>query len=111
MNRSMIRAAWVLIAIAGVLSACSFSLGYDGADAQTVRDDLAARLTEAQQAQTQALALWDRLIAGEMVSCEDAIPRQNWWRCPRLNWASMRRRRPCRSCSIPQSAILSLIHI
>lgn len=73
MNRSMIRAAWVLIAIAGVLSACSFSLGADRADAQAVHDDLAARLTEAQQAQTQALALWDRLIVGEMVSCEDAI--------------------------------------
>lgn len=38
------------------------------------RRDLAARLAEAEADQAAALALWDRVIFGELVSCEDAIP-------------------------------------
>ena len=69
MNRSMIRAALVFIAIVAVLPACSFALGGDRADAESVHADLVARLAEAQTAQAQALALWDRLIFGEAVTC------------------------------------------
>lgn len=70
----MIRLALICIAIVGVLSACSFALGGDRADAESVHADLAARLAEAQADQAQALALWDRLIFGEAVTCEEAIP-------------------------------------
>jgi hypothetical protein len=42
--------------------------------ADTARPTLAARLVEAQQSQAAALALWDRIIFGEIVSCQEAIP-------------------------------------
>jgi hypothetical protein len=38
------------------------------------RDDLAQRLEEVQSDQAAALALWDRVIFGELVSCQEAIP-------------------------------------
>ena len=43
-------------------------------DAATVRADLAARLDETRVAQAAALDLWDRIIFGETVSCQEAIP-------------------------------------
>lgn len=48
----------------------------DGADvsAGQVRADLAAHLGEVRAAQAAALALWDRVIFGEAVSCQEAIP-------------------------------------
>jgi len=73
-KRSMIRVALILSAVAGVLAACSFSLGRDRIDASAVHADLAARLAEAQVDQAQALALWDRLIFGEAVPCEEVSP-------------------------------------
>ncbi|MCZ7541900.1 MAG: hypothetical protein M5U29_18700 [Anaerolineae bacterium] len=39
-----------------------------------VRADLAAHLGEVRAAQAAALALWDRVIFGETVSCQEAIP-------------------------------------
>ncbi len=39
-----------------------------------VRATLSARLHETRLAQTAALDLWDRLIVGEAVSCDEAIP-------------------------------------
>ena len=44
------------------------------AQTDTSRSTLAARLAEAQQSQAAALALWDRVIFGEMVACQEAIP-------------------------------------
>ncbi|MBN1564873.1 MAG: hypothetical protein JXA10_13585 [Anaerolineae bacterium] len=57
-------AAWLFV------SACTL-IGESDAGDSGVRDQLAAKLTETQQAQTAALALWDRVIFGEMVSCAD----------------------------------------
>ena len=39
-----------------------------------VRADLVARLDEVRAAQAAALALWDRIIFGETVSCAETIP-------------------------------------
>lgn len=69
-----VRVALLLVLIAALLPACTFTLGEDRADPQTVRADLAARLAETRDAQAQALALWDRVIFGEQVSCQEAIP-------------------------------------
>jgi hypothetical protein len=38
-----------------------------------VHSDLLARLADVRQAQIAALSLWDRVIFGEIVSCQDAI--------------------------------------
>jgi hypothetical protein len=54
-----------------VLVGCTLS---SRAPADAVRGDLVARLDESQQSQAAALALWDRVIFGEAVSCQDAIP-------------------------------------
>lgn len=43
-------------------------------DSATVSTTLAARLAEIQASQAAALNLWDRLIFGEVVSCQEAIP-------------------------------------
>jgi hypothetical protein len=43
-------------------------------EAGTVRADLATRLDETRSAQAAALDLWDRIIFGETVSCQEAIP-------------------------------------
>jgi hypothetical protein len=40
----------------------------------TAYADLTTRLAETQQSQAAALALWDRVIFGEEVSCQDVIP-------------------------------------
>jgi hypothetical protein len=40
----------------------------------TAYADLTARLAETQQSQAAALALWDRVIFGEEVSCQETIP-------------------------------------
>lgn len=69
-----IRVALLLALIAALLPACTFTLGEDRADPETVRAELVARLAETRSAQAQALALWDRVIVGEQVSCQDAIP-------------------------------------
>ena len=41
---------------------------------EITRDDLIQRLEEVQRDQAAALALWDRIIFGELVSCEESIP-------------------------------------
>jgi len=53
-----------------VLSACTLISQSDGPTA-SARDQLAAMITETQQAQAAALALWDRVIFGEIVSCQE----------------------------------------
>lgn len=68
----VIRKLWGILAILWILAGCS-ALGESESSA-AVRDDLEARLTEAQQSQAAALALWDRIIFGEVVSCQDYIP-------------------------------------
>ena len=40
----------------------------------TTRTDLLGRLDEARRDQAAALALWDRIIFGEVVSCQEFIP-------------------------------------
>jgi hypothetical protein len=42
--------------------------------ADTTYADLVAGFNAAQQAQVAALALWDRVIFGEAVSCQETIP-------------------------------------
>ncbi len=61
-----------LALIAGALAACT--LTGSGTSSEALRADLAARLVETQASQAAALALWDRVIFGEEVSCQDAIP-------------------------------------
>jgi hypothetical protein len=41
---------------------------------EITRDDLAQRLEEVQRDQAAALALWDRIIFGDLVSCQEVIP-------------------------------------
>lgn len=69
-----IRAALLLALIAILLPGCTFTMGDERADPQAVHADLAARLAETRSAQAQALDLWDRVLFGEQVSCQDAIP-------------------------------------
>jgi hypothetical protein len=61
---------WFVLLI--FLAGCTFQ-GDSAREAQ-IRDDLNARLAEVEQAQAAALALWDRVIFGEVVSCQEAIP-------------------------------------
>ena len=65
------------LALAGlllVLAGCNMQASDKTARSQSaVQDDLAAQLDEAQASQTAALDLWDRLIAGEAVPCQDNI--------------------------------------
>jgi hypothetical protein len=58
----------MLLALAG----CTFR-GEQTAAQDNVRDDLAMRLVEAQQAHAAALDLWDRLIFGEQLTCQTYI--------------------------------------
>jgi len=53
------------------LAACT--LTQTDASPQAVRARLAAQLAETQNAYTHAADLWERLIAGETVSCQEAI--------------------------------------
>lgn len=60
-----------------MLSACTL-IDQSDSDELSVngRDQLTAKLTETQHAQVAALALWDRVISGEQVSCQEyfAVP-------------------------------------
>jgi hypothetical protein len=67
----MIKRAWWLAAGWLVLMGCAASPDRHTEDA--VRNILAARLAETQQSQAAALALWDRIIFGETVSCQEVI--------------------------------------
>lgn len=58
--------------IAG-LTGCALS-GSGKGSAANVHAELSARLEEIRAAQFAALALWDRVIAGETVSCQETIP-------------------------------------
>lgn len=55
------------------LAGCTL-LGSTSVTPGEVRADLAAHLGEVRAAQAAALALWDRVIFGETVSCQEAIP-------------------------------------
>lgn len=55
------------------LTGCALSGSSKGA-AANVHASLSARLEEIRAAQSAALELWDRVIAGEMVSCQETIP-------------------------------------
>jgi hypothetical protein len=61
-----------LIALWVVLAGCTFASSRGSGEA--VRGGLVTRLDDVQQAQTAALALWDRVIFGEAVSCQEVIP-------------------------------------
>jgi len=71
-GRRAVGAAWAL-GVLLALSACTLARGAPPAPDVT-RDALAARLDAARQAQVAALDLWDRVIVGQAVSCEEAIP-------------------------------------
>lgn len=65
-------ARWAVLVILIGLAGCAPG---EGALAPSeVRATLAAQLAETRQAQTAALSLWDRVIFGEVVSCQEAIP-------------------------------------
>ncbi|MCD4686392.1 MAG: hypothetical protein K8S97_10695 [Anaerolineae bacterium] len=63
-----------------LLADCTFSERSTGSAPEstatpvTLHDTLTARLAEVQHAQALALSLWDRLISGVQVSCQEAIP-------------------------------------
>ena len=57
---------------AAVLAGCTLASRQMSAGA--VRSNLIMQLDSVQQAQAAALALWDRVIFGEAVSCQEAIP-------------------------------------
>ena len=59
-------------ALLTALTACTLARVDDSP--QAVRAKLAAQLADAQSAQMTATDLWERLIAGEEVSCQEAIP-------------------------------------
>lgn len=68
------RVVLLIALLTALLPGCTFTMGDERAAPQTVRANLAARLAETRSAQAQALALWDRVIVGEQVSCQEAIP-------------------------------------
>lgn len=70
MNR-VLRWGALWLAVIGLASCATRS---EGPDAGPIRAELAARLSEAEQAHSIALSLWDRLIEGEQVSCQEYIP-------------------------------------
>jgi len=67
------RRSVVCLVIGLALASCTL---WDSPDvtAGEVRADLAAHLGEVRAAQAAALALWDRVIFGETVSCQETIP-------------------------------------
>lgn len=69
----MVKSRIVLLTLAAVTLAACALIG-DSESTDTAHDVLSARLAEAQASQAAALALWDRLIFGEEVSCQDTIP-------------------------------------
>jgi hypothetical protein len=54
--------------------AAGCTLGGGGDDDPAPKEKLAARHDDIQAAQSAALDLWDRVIFGEVVSCQEAIP-------------------------------------
>ncbi len=78
------RSRWpirLLLALLGVAALAGCTLGAregGGPDAPrgeaAIRAELAARLDEVRAAQDAAVTLWDRLIFGEAVGCDEAIP-------------------------------------
>ncbi len=66
-------AVLLVIVLAVALAGCTL-VGGDKASDTAVREELAARLAETRDAQAAALALWDRVIVGETVSCVAGIP-------------------------------------
>ena len=63
-------ALWAALLLA--LAACTLTQVDDSP--QAVRAKLAAQLAETQSAYMAAADLWERLIAGETISCQEAIP-------------------------------------
>ena len=71
MRRLLLSTFAVLLLAAG----CTLVGGSeDGTGHAVTRATLAAKLAETQAAQDTALALWDRIIFGETVSCQVALP-------------------------------------
>ncbi len=57
-----------------LLAACNLSTGGETITPDGVRAELEARRMATVRAQEAALDLWDRIITGEPVSCQEAIP-------------------------------------
>ncbi len=80
MRRWTQHAGIVSVIVALLLSGCTFSDGSTRSAPEStaapviLHDTLTARLAEVQNAQMVALTLWDRLIFGEQVNCQEAIP-------------------------------------
>ncbi len=64
---------WLVLIVGLGLAGCALSSAGKGS-AANVHAELSARLEEVRAAQNTALTLWDRVIAGETVSCEETIP-------------------------------------
>lgn len=71
-KRVVIKGLWRVVMILLALNGCVLTGRSE--PPETARDKLAARLDEAQRSQAAALALWDRIIFGEVVSCQETIP-------------------------------------
>lgn len=63
---------WGMLGALAVLPGCT--LIQTTANSGGLHDQLAAKQQETAQAQTAALDLWDRIIVGEIVSCQESIP-------------------------------------
>lgn len=56
-----------------LLAGCFLTRSGDDAVPDTLHAELSARLAETRAAQESALALWERLIDGEPVSCQETV--------------------------------------
>lgn len=65
---------WIALLALILLAGCTLTSSERAREPADVRAEFAARLAEAQTDQAAALALWDRVIFGEMVACQEAIP-------------------------------------
>ncbi len=80
MRRWKQHAGIVSVIVVVLLAGCTFSERSTGSAPEsisvpaTLHETLTARLAEVQHAQALALSLWDRLISGVQVSCQEAIP-------------------------------------
>lgn len=58
----------MLVVWVGMLAGCT-----DRTEKSEIRDTLSNHLSHIRQSQQNALVLWDRIIFGEIVSCQEAI--------------------------------------
>ncbi len=64
----------ILVSLSGLLPGCTLLETAVERASTDPYEQLSAKYAETKQAQAAALALWDRIIFGEVVSCQEAIP-------------------------------------